>query len=289
MPALSTQLIDQFWQDGCLLCSDGVSAAQLAALRSDLDIWIEESRNHDGPYGQMLDGRPRFDVQPGHCAEAPALRRVASPTELSPAYLDVLQNSPMIDLLTGLIGPDLRLHHSKVNSKLPGSATLVDWHQDFGFDPHSNDDVITCLIFLDDVSMENGPLMTVPGSHRGPLYTHWQDGRFIGAVDAKTAAAFEAEAVCHTGPAGSICFMHSRTAHASTANGSDKPRSLFISAIAAADAVPLAANAVPSIHEGLLLRGREPGRIRSQSFSMDMPEVPKGASFFEQQSDPTHP
>ncbi len=103
MPALSTQLIDQFWQDGCLLCSDGVSAAQLAALRSDLDIWIEESRNHDGPYGQMLDGRPRFDVQPGHCAEAPALRRVSLPTGLFPSHLELFQNNPLVCLLTGLI------------------------------------------------------------------------------------------------------------------------------------------------------------------------------------------
>ena len=57
-----------------------------------------------------------------------------------------------------------------------------------------------------------------------------------------------------------------------------------VAAIAAADAIPLAANAVPSVHAGMILAGREPGRIRATSFEMEMPEVPDGASFFDQQA-----
>ena len=40
-----------------------------------------------------------------------------------------------IEAVADLMGPDLRFHHSKINSKLPGSATTVKWHQDFTFDP----------------------------------------------------------------------------------------------------------------------------------------------------------
>jgi hypothetical protein len=283
--ALTQDQIDAFWAAGCLTLPGAVRPKQLAALRADLNHWIEESRHHDAAFGETLDHRPRFDVEPGHDALHPALRRVASPTELSPAYLEALRDSPMIEMLAKLIGPNLRLHHSKVNSKLPGAATAVKWHQDFTFDPHSNDDVVTCLLFLDNVTLDNGPLMTAPGSHTGPLISLWQEGRFTGAMNAEASARFEAQAVTNTGPAGSVCFMHSRLAHASSANLTDKPRSLFIAAIAAADAVPLAPNAVPSIHEGMMLRGTDPGRIRSVSFEMEAPEIPKGASFFEQQTD----
>jgi ectoine hydroxylase-related dioxygenase (phytanoyl-CoA dioxygenase family) len=281
--ALTQDQIDAFWATGCLTIPDAVRPEQLAALRADLDHWIEESRRHTAAFGETLDNRPRFDVEPGHDAARPALRRVASPTELSPAYLEVLRDSPMIEMLACLIGPDLRLHHSKVNSKLPGTATEVKWHQDFTFDPHSNDDVVTCLLFLDDVTLANGPLMTAPGSHTGPLVSLWRDGRFTGAMDETQSARFEALAEPNTGSAGSVCFMHCRLAHASSANRSDHSRSLFIAAIAAADAVPLARNAVPSIHAGMILRGTDPGRIRSIPFQMEAPEIPAGASFFEQQ------
>jgi hypothetical protein len=81
--------------------------------------------------------------------------------------------------------------------------------------------------------------------------------------------------------------MHSRVLHASSANASDQPRTLFIAEIAAADAMPLTPNPLPSRHAGLLLAGSEPGRIRATSFEMEMPEIPTGASFFDQQASTT--
>jgi hypothetical protein len=41
---------------------------------------------------------------------------------------------------------------------------------------------------------------------------------------------------------------------------------------------------VPSKHAGRIVHGRDPGRIRSVAFSMETPEIPSGASFFEQQA-----
>lgn len=48
----------------------------------------------------------------------------------------------VIDAAVSLLGDDVCFHHDRVNSKLPGVATTVKWHQDFTFDPHSNDDCI---------------------------------------------------------------------------------------------------------------------------------------------------
>ena len=52
----------------------------------------------------------------------------------------------------------------------------------------------------------------------------------------------------------------------------------------AADAIPLAPNPVPSMQEGMLVSGKEPGRIRATPFDMEIPEIPKSASFFDQQA-----
>ncbi len=284
MANLSNSQIETFRRDGCITVEDAVTPDQLAAMRAAFGQWVEDSRRQTGPYGAQADGRPRFDVEPGHSAGRPALRRVASPTELADVFLEVLTSSAMMGMAADLNGPDLRLHHSKLNSKLPGTATTVKWHQDFTYDPHSNDDVLTCLVFLDDVTEENGPLRVVPGSHKGPLYSLWQNGKFTGAIAEEFVAGLEAGAVPQMGRAGSACMMHSRLAHASGANSSDRPRTLFIAEISAADAIPLTPNPLPSRHAGLLLTGSEPGRIRSTGFEMEIPEVPKGASFFDQQS-----
>lgn len=281
---LTTQQIEQFHRDGVLTVPGAVNAEQLARLRRDFAAWLDESREHDAPYGACIDNRARFDLQPGHSAQQPALRRVQAPTEISDAYLEVMAKSAMTEMVADLIGPNVKLHHTKINSKQPGAATEVKWHQDFAFTPHSNDSVITALLMVDEVTMENGPLEVLPGSHQGPVHSLWHDGVFTGAVDDRLAQDMQAKATSCTGPAGSVCLMHTRLAHGSAANHSTSPRTLFISVYSAGDAMPLTPNPVPTEHQGLFVKGTDTKTVRSQAFEMDMPEYPKAVSFFAQQS-----
>ena len=125
MSILSQQQIEDFHRDGFLLIENAVDAAQLAAMQADFSRWVEESRQHDEAYGECIDGRARFDLEPGHSESAPALRRINAPVEVSESYLDAMQNSHMTDAVADLIGPNVKFHHSKINSKLPGAATKV--------------------------------------------------------------------------------------------------------------------------------------------------------------------
>jgi hypothetical protein len=281
---LSEAQIAEFWESGVVVVVSAYSAADLEPARQQHERWIEESRQHDGPFGEMLDGRPRFDVEPGHCADAPALRRVASPEEISEAFLKLIEEGPMLEAVADLLGENLRFHHAKLNSKLPGSGTTVKWHQDFTFDPHSNDDCITAMLFFDDIDSAIGPARVVQGSHRGPLHSLWQHGKFTGAVDDGIAAECETKAIECLGPAGSLCLMHTRALHASSENLTQRPRTLYIATLTAADAIPLVPCAVPSIYSGQVVHGEDPGRIRSVAFDMENPEIPAGASFFNQQA-----
>lgn len=283
MPILTPAQVEAFWRDGCLTVAEAVTSKQLAGLKQDFDSWVDESRSHLKPYGQALDGRPRFDLQPGHSAEHPQLRRVQAPTEVSAAYYDAMANSRMTEMVADLIGPNVKLHHTKINSKLPGAATEVKWHQDFPFTPHTNSDVITALLMVDEVTDENGPLEVLPGSHKGELHSIWQDGVFTGAINAATADEMQSRAVRSTGSAGSVCLMHTRLAHGSAPNRSADPRTLFICVYSAGDAVPLTPNPVPTEHQGLFVKGRDAGRIRTEAYELERPEFPK-TSFFAQQS-----
>ena len=223
-------------------------------------------------------------MQPGHSAIRPALRRVQSPEEVSPACLDVMRNARTVEICADLIGPNLRFHHGKVNSKLPGSATEVKFHQDFAFQPMTNDDLVTALLFIDEVTEENGPLEVVPGTHKGPILSHWQDGRFTGAITDEVLEEHRDNIVKCTGPAGAVCLMHSSLLHGSAPNLSDQPRTLYIATYYAEDAIELSPNHLPSRHTHELVRGVETGRVRCSAYEMEIPEKPTSTSFFDQQA-----
>ena len=279
--ALTQAQIEAFWRDGCLVAEDAVTPAQLAALNAEIGRWVEASRAHSAPFGEpTVDGRPRFDMGAEHSAAKPALRRINNPSDVSPAYLEVMRSARMVDMVADLIGPDVKFHHCKINLKLPGSNTEVAWHQDFLYTPHSNDDVVTALLMLDDVTADNGALMVAPGSHREDLWSLFEGDRFTGAIAPAEAAKLKARQVPAVGKAGSVCLMHTRLAHGSEANRSDRSRGLYICVYSAADAVPLARNPMPSPNEGLIVRGAKARRARMQALEVELPEQPKSASFF---------
>jgi len=278
---LSDAQIEQFRRDGCLVAENAVSGEQLRRLQESVHQWVEESRAHDTPFGEpTVDGRPRFDMGEEHCAQRPALRRVNNPSEISAHYHDVMRNSSMVDMVADLIGANVKYHHCKINLKLPGSHTVVGYHQDFSYTPHTNDDIVTALLMLDDVSEKNGCLMVVPGSHRGPQYSLFDGATFTGFVDPEQERALKAREVAATGKAGDVCLMHTRLLHGSAPNLSDRPRGLFICVYTAADAFPLARNPMPSELEGTIVRGERTRVARLMQADIELPEQPKMASFF---------
>jgi ectoine hydroxylase-related dioxygenase (phytanoyl-CoA dioxygenase family) len=92
---------------------------------------------------------------------------------------------------------------------------------------------------LDDCTLDNGPLLVVPGTHTGPVWDHHANGYFCGAVDPDSVEKEVARAVPLLGPAGSMSFHHVRLLHGSAQNRSDQPRALLLYEYAAADAWPL--------------------------------------------------
>ena len=281
MTTLTERQIDDFWRDGYIVAQNAVSAEQLRRLRDDVHDWVEASRAHDAPFGEpTVDGRPRFDMGGEHCAERPALRRINNPSEISAHYSEVMRDSSMLDMVADLIGPNLKYHHCKINLKLPGAHTVVRYHQDFSYTPHTNDDIVTALLMLDDVTEDNGCLMVVPGSHRGPQYSLFDGAAFTGFLNPEEEQALKKDEVPATGKAGDVCLMHTRLVHGSEANCSTTPRGLFICVYTAADAFPLARNPMPSDLEGTIVRGERTRVARLTQSDIELPEQPRSPSFF---------
>lgn len=283
MAALKPDQIAGFRDQGYLVVAGAVTGDALAALRRELAGWVEESRAHEGNYGETFDHRHRFDLEAGHSAEAPRLRRVNNPAEVSEAYHAVTHRSTVPDMVADLIGPSIKFHHCKINLKLPGAATRVGYHQDFSYTPHTNDDLVTALLMLDDMTLENGCLMAVPGSHREGQVSLWAGDRFTGETPADLTGEIAARALPVTGEAGDLCLMHTSLMHGSTANASSWPRGLFITVYSAADAFPLCPSPLPNRFEGEVVRGEASRVARLAGGRVELPPPYRSTSFFEVQ------
>ena len=281
---LTPSQIDRYREDGYLVIEAVLDAATIECLRNVTDDFVERSR-------VVRASDDIYDLAPSHSAEQPQVRRIKDPVVQHPAYNAVMRSGVLLDAVEGLIGPNIRFDHSKLNMKAPGaSGAAVEWHQDWAFYPHSNDDLLAVGVMLDEATDDNGPLMIVPGTHRGPVFDHHHDGRFCGAIDPVAAGLDTTRAVALTAPAGSISLHHVRAVHGSTANRSDCARRLLLLSYAAVDAWPLlGARGHESIDlaefDARIVRGAptiEP-RVAPVPVRMPLPHAERDGSIFETQ------
>ena len=277
---LTTVQKKTYLDQGFVLIPQVISPHKITAMVDALQGWIEESRQHDKNYGATVNGKARFDLEPGHSLEQPKLRRISNPVDISQAYREVLFEGPAVAAVVDVLGPNVKFHHCKLNIKLPGMMTRVDYHQDHPFDVHTNDDHATLLVLLDDMTEANGCLRIVAGSHLGPQYSHYQDDEFVGKVDAHTQAMCEGTATKLEGKAGDICLMSSWCLHGGTPNLSQNSRRLLICDFTAADNYPLMEPQVPSQYTGKIIAGKASRMARFRAGEIEMPYLYEADSFF---------
>ena len=229
---LSRDQIQFYHDNGYLLVEDAVTPEQLAALRRITHEFIERSRD-------VTESDEVFDLDEGHSRAQPRLTRIKLPHKQHPVYDETLKSERITGVLRDLLGPAVALQTSKLNTKAPGGGAAVEWHQDWAFYPHTHDGLLALGLMLEDVDEANGPLMVVPGSHKGPILSHHAGDVFCGAVDPDDPLFEKERAVTLTGKAGDMTVHHVRTLHGSAPNRSDRPRFILFYECAAADAWPL--------------------------------------------------
>ena len=229
---LTEEQIADYRTEGYLVVPGRIPDRILQALRSEIARFEDEARG-------MTVSNDRLDLEDSHTPEAPRLRRIKLPHTISDVVRDLLYSDAVLAPARDLIGPDLRLHTTKLNMKSAGFGAAVEWHQDFAFYPHTNDDVLAIGVLIDDMGEENGPLMVFPGSHTGPIHDHHEGGVFVGAMDLEACGLDMADAATLTGPAGAITIHHGRIVHGSALNRSERPRRMLFFEMMAADAFPI--------------------------------------------------
>ena len=141
--------------------------------------------------------------------------------------LDRITHDPRIlDAVEDLIGPNIMVIGTTLFIKDPETSGFVSWHQDAryaGLEPHN---WVTGWLGLCDVSLENGCMQMIPGSHKAPLRPHVDTfdednlltrGQTVPDIDEASAVPIEMKA-------GQLSLHHPRIVHGSGANLSKRRR-----------------------------------------------------------------
>jgi len=277
---LTTAQIESYRENGYVVVPDVIGPDVLAKARAKLAELIEKSR-------EVTASDAVYDLEDAHTPRHPRVRRIKDPHINGEVYGNLLKSPDITDLVCQLIGPDLRMDHTKLNIKPARGGEPVEWHQDWAFYPHTNDDILEVGVMIEDCTLENGPLLMMPGSHRGPVFDHHYEGYFAGAIDPAAAGLDISKAVPITGKAGSITLHHVRLVHGSRDNLSERDRPLLLFGYCAADAWPLRADWFQDLESffAKMVRGKptlEP-RLRDVPVRMPYPPAPHQGSIFENQ------
>lgn len=147
--------------------------------------------------------------------DGPALCRSENFTPFHPGLAELLREGRMVRDASALLGQQAVLYKEKINYKLPGGAGYAP-HQDAPAYPFV-DSHVSCMVAVDDATVENGCLEVVSAAHAEVLA---QDDAGCIHPDVVGSMSWEPVEV----RAGETLWFHSRTPHRSGPNRSSLAR-----------------------------------------------------------------
>jgi ectoine hydroxylase len=256
---LTTQQVAEYHENGFLLIENVFNAEELQIILSEMSNVIKE------------DDARRILEKNG------SIRSFFAPEFSSPLFDKVTRLDKLVTPSTQLIGDDVYIHQTKINCKHAMLGDWWEWHQDYTFwqqdDGMPKPDVLTAMIFLNDATEVNGPLLLIPGSHKagvkdseenkpaGATGTDWfnqyqQSTTYMSALTAdlkytlkqRTIADWAMrKGICSAkAKAGAVLFFHGNMFHASSNNLSPWERyTFFVTYNSVKNALPESANPRP--------------------------------------------
>ncbi len=208
---LSERQIAEFDEQGYLFLPNVFDPAEVAVLRTEVPAIFAQERDE---VWREKDGK--------------AVRTAFAAHTYNEAFRRLAAHPRMIEPVMHLLGGPVYVHQFKINGKEAFDGDVWQWHQDYG--TWARDDLMpearamNIAVFLDEVTEFNGPLMFIPGSHKGGTLEAGHDlattSYPLWTLDRATITRLAAQGgiVAPKGPAGSLIMFHSTLVHASSPN-----------------------------------------------------------------------
>ena len=213
----------QFFEENGYLVLHGI-------VDEDEIEWMREAYDRIFAAKAGRDVGDQFDLagtdEEGADAKLP---QILSPSKYAPELLNGRFRERVLHVAQALLGADAELggDHAILKPAQTGAAT--PWHQDEAYwDPSFDYRAFSAWIPLQDVTVENGCMWFVPGSHKLDVLPHHSIGHDPRVHGLEVESADTSAAVACPIPAGSATFHLSRTLHYTGPNLSDAPRRAYI-------------------------------------------------------------
>jgi ectoine hydroxylase-related dioxygenase (phytanoyl-CoA dioxygenase family) len=139
----------------------------------------------------------------------------------------IVSHPNVLNLVEGILGPNLLVWGSRWFSKMPGEKTYVSWHQDATYWGIHPPNVVTAWIALSESVPENGCMRVIPRTHKGSLLPQKETYAPENALSRGQEIAVEVDedkAVDLILDPGELSLHHIGIVHGSNVNRSNKPR-----------------------------------------------------------------
>lgn len=265
--SLSEELVESYKTEGYLVVERLFHADDLRKVGQTIRELMQQAIA-SGDHSKILE------LEPDPVNDERVPRRIYTPFEQHESFRALATDPRLLDKIESLISPSFGIQHSKLNMKPAKVGSVVDWHQDMTYFPHTNPDIVTTLVYLDDATEQNGCLQVIPRHHYHFFNHGTDDGQFAGMITEDLDGGRFGKPVRIAAPAGSVIFVHCLTPHASLPNRSDRGRRTLIFEYRAADAFPIYYGEKIVVDESMThhLRGRP---ARFARFGGPPPYVPR--------------
>lgn len=269
----------QYQAQGYVLIPGALSPAEVTELQATTDRIAAQAAG-------LTEENSLFDFEAAHTPEVPMVQRLKKPHRVDPLYFALAKHPAIFTLVQRICGENMRLSHSKINMKAAREGSPLEWHQDWAFAPHTNMSTCVASVMIDDVSLENGAMQVLPGSHQGPLFDHHDpELGFVGAVDIAAQKVDISGAASLVGAAGTVSIHHPMTMHGSGANRSGRQRRILFLEYAASDAFPLFYDVDWDEYNARLLTGPATSEVRTEPNYIKLPFPSRaGSSIYKAQA-----
>ena len=240
--SLNKKELNFYKKNGYLVKEKLISNKEINKINSLIDKIINKEEKKKTKIKNLGGSYNNNFVYNSNSSNKREILRLNNPTYYNKLFFNLSRNKKIIKIVKKLLGGSVRFHHCKLNFKLPSKkGGEVSWHQDWAFYPHTNDDLITVGVYLEDCYEENGPLQVIPKSHKQKIFSHHNKSKeFVGKICEKINSKNKKSL---TGKAGTVTFHHVRTVHGSGLNLKNSKRPLMLFGYTNIDAWPLTVDA----------------------------------------------
>ena len=220
---LSAEQVDRFRRDGYLKLGQLLDADLVDLLRREYDREFARARAGDAEF-RNLSISSTDDIRTKN--EAPEqMLQIMQMCERNLHFRRLLFHDPILDCVEDLLGPNIQLFHDQALYKPAHHGGPVFWHQDNAYWQCLPANLMSCWLTLDDVTVANGAMQVIPGSHLNALEHDRSTSTDAlldnaGRVDSSQAVAIEL-------PAGGAMLHHCQTFHYTGRNETSRERRAF--------------------------------------------------------------